>query len=145
MEAQLPQQQRSFDAASPNSVAALEGTSLGSQPVLPPAGDSSRTWQQVGAQVSEFIADFPNYVGRFFTQYQSLIVAIILILSAMVTLKVIVAILGAVNDIPLLPSIFELIGISYSTWFTFRYLIKASTRQELSAQFSSIKSEIVGQ
>ncbi|MEC4816370.1 MAG: CAAD domain-containing protein [Scytonema sp. PMC 1069.18] len=144
MEAELQQKQRSFDAAFPSSPAPIQLARPKSQPLPLPAHDSYSTWEQVGAQLSEFIAGYPNLVGKTLLQYQSLIVTIILILSAMVTLKVIVAILNSVNEIPLLPSTFELIGIGYSTWFTVRYLIRASTRQELSTQFSSIKSEIIG-
>jgi hypothetical protein len=61
-----------------------------------------------------------------------------------VTLRVLLALIDAINDIPLLSPIFEVIGISYSTWFIFRYLVKSSTRQELLTEISSLKNQFFG-
>ena len=48
------------------------------------------------------------------------------------------------NDIPLVSPTFELIGIGYSVWFVYRYLLKASTRQELTHEISTLKTQVVG-
>ncbi|MBV9385221.1 MAG: CAAD domain-containing protein [Chroococcidiopsidaceae cyanobacterium CP_BM_ER_R8_30] len=55
-----------------------------------------------------------------------------LILAAFITLRVVLAVIDVLNDIPLLAPALKLIGIGYSFWFTNRYLLRASTRQELS-------------
>ena len=66
-----------------------------------------------------------------------------LIVTAIVTGKIVLAILDAIgNDIPLLEPIFELIGIGYGTWFVLRYLIKSSSRQELAEEIQSLKQQI---
>ena len=54
------------------------------------------------------------------------------------------AVLDALNDIPLVAPTFELIGIGYSVWFVYRYLLKASTRQELTGEISTLKSQVMG-
>ncbi|MUG97418.1 hypothetical protein F7734_35880 [Scytonema sp. UIC 10036] len=123
--------------------AAIEGTKP-NQPLLPPAAKSQDKWQQIAEEVSQVLADLPDKIGQVFNQYQQLIITIVLIASAIVTGRVFLAILDAINDIPLLIPIFELIGISYTTWFVFRYLLKGSTRQELVEQIQSIKNDILG-
>ncbi|MBD2344106.1 CAAD domain-containing protein [Anabaena subtropica] len=112
-------------------------------PKLPPATTTPQ-WQQITQQVTDFLAELPEYLGSFYQQYSRTILTVLLILAAIVTLKVVLALLGAINDIPLLSSLFELIGISYSTWFTFRYLIKASTRQELNGEIRTLKTQLFG-
>jgi hypothetical protein len=52
--------------------------------------------------------------------------------------------LGAINEIPLLAPTFELIGLIYSGWFLYRYLLKASNRQELFQDINSIKDQVLG-
>lgn len=41
------------------------------------------------------------------------------------------AIVGALDRLPILPSALQLIGLTYSGWFTYRYLLQAETREEL--------------
>jgi hypothetical protein len=38
----------------------------------------------------------------------------------------------------------ELIGISYSLWFTYRYLLFKPDREELKVQVNKIKDQILG-
>lgn len=48
-------------------------------------------------------------------------------------------VVGSINRIPLLPRIFELIGLGYSSWFTYRYLLFKSNRQELIKEVEDLK------
>jgi hypothetical protein len=67
-----------------------------------------------------------------------------LLLSGIVTVKVTLAVLDAINDIPLLAPTFELVGIGYTAWFVYRYLLKVETRQELTEEFKALKGQVVG-
>ena len=89
-------------------------------------------WQRLGAQTSTFLADLPDNLGRFVNQTKQPLISIGLILAAFITLRVVLAVIDVLNDIPLLAPALKLIGIGYSFWFTNRYLLRASTRQELS-------------
>merc|ERR1712224_434334 len=53
-------------------------------------------------------------------------------------------IIGAVNNIPLFPKILELIGLSYTTWFVYRYLVFKTSRQELVQDISELKKKVSG-
>ncbi|MBD2384346.1 CAAD domain-containing protein [Cylindrospermum sp. FACHB-282] len=111
---------------------------------LQPPVQSQEQWLKYGEQVSEFLGTLPEYLGSFFNQYKQPLVTLGLVLTSIVTVKVLLAILDALNDLPLVAPTFELIGIGYSAWFVYRYLLKASTRQELTSEITTLKSQVVG-
>jgi hypothetical protein len=105
---------------------------------------SQDQWVEYGEKVSSFLATLPEYVGTIFNKYKQPLVVFGLIVASIVTLRVVFAILDALNDIPLVAPTFELIGIGYSAWFVYRYLLKASSRQELTSEITTLKSQVVG-
>jgi CAAD domains of cyanobacterial aminoacyl-tRNA synthetase len=143
MDANL-QQSEYANPTSPQGMVALEGSNPQNLPILPAAKEPENQLQEFGKQLSAFLANLPEYVGKFFNEYKLSILNLVLFVAAIVTVKIILAILDAINDIPLLSPTFELVGISYSTWFTFRYLLKDSTRQELSNEIQSLKKQTLG-
>jgi len=104
-----------------------------------PGTQSDEQWQQVGTQISGFLAHLPGYLGRLFNEFKQPLTSIILIVAAIITVKVVLAVLDALNDIPLLAPSFDLVGIGYSVWFVNPYLLKASNRQELSREIQGLK------
>ncbi|CAI9279079.1 unnamed protein product [Lactuca saligna] len=62
--------------------------------------------------------------------------------GAFVALWLSSVIIGAINKLPLLPNVMELVGVGYSGWFVYKYLLFESSRKELSAKIESIKKEI---
>ena len=40
-------------------------------------------------------------------------------------------VVGAINSIPILPKVMELVGLGYSTWFVYRYVLYKDSRKEL--------------
>jgi hypothetical protein len=111
--------------------------------IQPPA-ESQEQWLKYGEQVSGFLGTLPEYLGTFFNKYKQPLIVLGTIVGAIVAVKVVLAILDALNDIPLVAPTFELIGIGYSSWFIYRYLLKASTRQELTSEITTLKSQVVG-
>lgn len=106
-----------------------------------PASDQ---WQEVGAKVSEFLSDLPAYLSTFFGEYRRPIITISLLIASLIAVKLLLAVLGAINDLPLFSSVFELVGMGYSAWFVWRYLLKASTREQLASEFGSLKEQVLG-
>lgn len=105
---------------------------------------SSEQWQEIGAKVSDFLADLPAYLSDFFGEYKRPIVTISLIIASLIAVKLLLAVLSAINDLPLFSSLFELVGMGYSAWFVWRYLLKASTREQLATDFGSLKEQVLG-
>lgn len=101
-------------------------------------------WQEWIDSIAGFLATIPEKFGAFFSSYKQPLVTLLIILSAIVTVRIVIAVLGAIDDIPLLSPVLELVGLGYAAWFVYRYLWKAENRQELFQEFEAFKSQIVG-
>ncbi|MBW4489415.1 MAG: CAAD domain-containing protein [Trichocoleus desertorum ATA4-8-CV12] len=112
--------------------------------VSPQTSQSSDQWSQIGERVSYYLGQLPDLLSDFFSQNQRLLINLGLLFGGIVTVKLTLAILDAVNDIPLLAPTFELVGIGYSAWFVYRYLLKSENRQELSQEIDALKQQVVG-
>ncbi|KAH7864621.1 hypothetical protein Vadar_031839 [Vaccinium darrowii] len=53
-------------------------------------------------------------------------------------------VVGAINSVPLLPKIMELVGLGYTGWFVYRYLLFKQSRKELATDIESLKKKIAG-
>lgn len=95
-------------------------------------------------QIVTILSDLPEYVTAFVKDYQKPLVTVGLILAILVSLRVLVAVLDVLNGIPLVQPTFEIVGLSYSIWFVYRYLLSASTRSELSSQLEQLKQQVAG-
>ncbi|MEH1858494.1 MAG: CAAD domain-containing protein, partial [Nostoc sp.] len=137
------EQSKSFDITSTEPIAGFESSKIETQPLLIPDNQPLPQWQPIDGKFSAFLEQLPKYLGSFSTEYQMPIICFATIITATVAVKIIIAVLDVINEIPQLNLAFELTGIGYLIWFVFRYLFKASTRQELAAQISFIQKEIV--
>ncbi|KAF6983202.1 hypothetical protein CFC21_096758 [Triticum aestivum] len=54
------------------------------------------------------------------------------------------AVVSAIDSIPLLPRILEMVGLGYTVWFSSRYLLFKENREELFAKAYDLKMRIVG-
>lgn len=64
--------------------------------------------------------------------------------GALVALWLSSTIVGAINAVPLLPKLMELIGLGYTGWFVYRYLLFKSSRKELVEDIEVLKGKITG-
>lgn len=55
------------------------------------------------------------------------------------------SVVNAFGSIPLLPKLFELVGLTYSAWFVYRYLLFKSSREELLKDVDELKQKIAGE
>ncbi|HEY9751132.1 MAG TPA: CAAD domain-containing protein [Allocoleopsis sp.] len=126
--------------------AELEVTTAEPAPIVvsPQSSQSSEQWTQIGERVSYYLGQLPEFLSDFFNQNQRLLINLGLLFGGIVTVKLTLAILDAINDIPLLAPTFELVGIGYSAWFVYRYMLKAETRQELTQEIDTLKQQVVG-
>ncbi|MEG4065924.1 CAAD domain-containing protein [Microcoleus sp. Pol11C2] len=101
-------------------------------------------FQDIKDQVITILSELPAYLSNFFADYQKPLITVGLILAGGISIKVMLGVLGALNDVPLVAPIFELIGMGYTGWFVYRYLLKASNRQELLTEIDALKEQVVG-
>nr|AAB00107.1 unknown [Arabidopsis thaliana] len=64
--------------------------------------------------------------------------------GAIVAVWVSSIVVGAINSVPLLPKVMELVGLGYTGWFVYRYLLFKSSRKELAEDIESLKKKIAG-
>lgn len=126
----------------------LEGNHTDANRLLPPAGASTASsqaqWQEYSERMAAFLQSLPNYVTHFFEENQGLLSSLGLILLVLITIKLTLAVLDAIDDIPLIAPTLELIGIAYTGWFVYRYLLSAASRQELAEDFKALKEQVLG-
>lgn len=106
---------------------------------------SNLQWRQMGEQSSKFIKELTITSIEFFQAYRLPLIVIGAILLLFITLKIALTLINAINTIPLVKPTLELIGIGYTGWFVYRYLISGSKRSELFAEFERWKNYFVGQ
>jgi CAAD domains of cyanobacterial aminoacyl-tRNA synthetase len=95
-------------------------------------------------KATDFLAELPIYLGDVYRDNKSAVITLGLFFGIIVGVKLTLAILSAINEIPLLAPTFELVGIGYTSWFVYRYLLQASTRKELTDEIDNFKSEVLG-
>ncbi|XP_051130158.1 protein CURVATURE THYLAKOID 1A, chloroplastic-like isoform X3 [Andrographis paniculata] len=64
--------------------------------------------------------------------------------GAIVALWFASVVVGAINSIPLVPKMMELVGLGYAGWFVYRYLLFKSSRKELATDIEALKKKISG-
>uniref|UniRef100_A0A2N9EPH9 Cyanobacterial aminoacyl-tRNA synthetase CAAD domain-containing protein n=1 Tax=Fagus sylvatica TaxID=28930 RepID=A0A2N9EPH9_FAGSY len=64
--------------------------------------------------------------------------------GALVALWLSSAIVGAIDSIPLFPKLMEVVGLGYTFWFSYRYLIFKKNREELAAKIEELKQQVLG-
>ena len=107
-----------------------------------PTSASIQKGQWIFRVVVNFLTHLFDYIGSFFNTYKQAVISLVLILAAIVALRVVLAVIDALNDIPLLETTFKLIGIGYSAWFVYRYLLNTKSRQQLSNNLQNLGKDI---
>ena len=75
--------------------------------------------------------------------YKSAVVTYVAGAAALVWLSG--TVVGAINSIPVLPKVMELVGLGYSSWFVYRYVLYKDSRKELVEQFDALKNKVSGE
>ncbi|HIK30525.1 MAG TPA: CAAD domain-containing protein [Oscillatoriales cyanobacterium M59_W2019_021] len=104
---------------------------------------STTNLQEIKTQVLSVLSDLFTYAGQFFKEYQKPLTNIGLIVALLVAFYLLVAVVDAINDLPLLAPIFELIGIGYTIWFVRQYW-SAEARAQLWADIQTFIDKVVG-
>lgn len=96
-------------------------------------------------QAFAWIADLPATVGGTFKRYGSQIKLAAALIAGLMLIRLALAMLDAINGIPLIGSLLELVGLAYIGWFTFQYLLRAESRRELAETAQSWKTQFLGE
>ncbi|OAY85311.1 Protein CURVATURE THYLAKOID 1D, chloroplastic [Ananas comosus] len=64
--------------------------------------------------------------------------------TALVALWISSAIISAIDSLPVFPKVMEIVGLGFTIWFSSRYLIFKSNRDELFAKIDELKQQVFG-
>lgn len=112
---------------------------------LMPSDETTEQFKQIWGRVIDVLSGPTQYLSGFWTKYERVLITLGLVFASLVSVKLTLALLSAVGDMPLLAPAFELIGMGYTAWFIYRYLWKAQSRRELSNEISNFRDQVFGQ
>ncbi|XP_058184967.1 protein CURVATURE THYLAKOID 1D, chloroplastic-like [Rhododendron vialii] len=70
--------------------------------------------------------------------------ALLVDVVSLIALWLATAVVGAIDSIPVFPKVMEVVGLSYTIWFSTRYLLFKENREELFAEIEEIKQKVIG-
>ncbi len=92
----------------------------------------------------EVVSNLDTILGDFFSEYRQLIISLGLGFGSIIAVKLTLALLSALNEIPLVEPILELVGLGYTAWFVTRFMLKSEKRQEFYEKFTNTKDSVLG-
>ncbi|NJN87436.1 MAG: hypothetical protein HC881_15435 [Leptolyngbyaceae cyanobacterium SL_7_1] len=110
----------------------------------PPSTYSTSSGQRTVSQISTSLKQSLSGAIAFVKDNGQLFTTIGLGLLALIVFRVLLTLLDTIDDIPLLTPLLKLIGLSYLIWFTNRYFLRTSTRQELVDTVRGYKEQFFG-
>ena len=113
-------------------------------PTTPKSSPTDSAVQEYLSIGTSFLTQIFDILKKVIDSNQKLLVNLLLIFLGIIAVKVTLAIISAINDIPLLAPTFELVGLGYTGWFVYRYLLTNSSRQELGQEFEALKNQVMG-
>ncbi len=101
-------------------------------PPVTPSQQKRSIWQKLPFKVPSLSID------------QSVIKGVGIAVAAFVGLNFIFAFILTLEQFPVISSVLELVGIGYTGWFIYRYLVTQPKRQELQQIWAAKKAELIG-
>lgn len=99
-------------------------------------------------KVQAFLNDPIAFIGAYVKPYTPILITIGYVLLAIVAIRLVLGLLGAIlnvaTSLPIVSPLLELIGIGYTGWFIYRYLLTGDRRQELTGKMSQMKQDFIG-
>ena len=94
---------------------------------------TDQAWQEWLQPVWEVLGKIPQMTGEFFEDNKQPLISLGIILLGIISVKILIAVLDAINDIPLLAPTLQLIGMGYTAWFNVRGIFSSLGRSQKSS------------
>ncbi len=102
----------------------------------------SQETEEILSQILNFVSNFPQDLQAIFNNYKSPLIVFGLITGGLITINVLGNLLNGLDKIPLASQILTLIGLIYTGWFSFKYLLKPESRQELKTKIDNFIKDV---
>ncbi|MGB7415358.1 MAG: CAAD domain-containing protein [Thermosynechococcaceae cyanobacterium] len=135
-------QNQPTDTESASSIELSSGTPGGALSTSVSSDNSD--WKEVGNKVAHFLDILPDFIGETFNQYRKPLSTVAVIVLALVSVAIADGVLDVINALPLVAPLLELVGLGYTGWFIWRYLLYADKRKELGRDYQALKNQVTG-
>ena len=95
-------------------------------------------------KIAHFIESFPGYFNQALGEYKKPLTTLLVVLLVIVGIAIANGVLSVINSVPFVPSLLEFVGLGYTGWFIWRYLLYAENRQDLTHDYQALKDRILG-
>jgi CAAD domains of cyanobacterial aminoacyl-tRNA synthetase/Zinc finger found in FPG and IleRS len=95
-------------------------------------------------RVVEFLANAPSILVYGWNSYRRPVVNLAIVIASLSAILVIFDVVGSVNQLIFLPTLFTVLGIIQAARFGYRNVLFAKDRQKLLQQVRSVKQELIG-
>lgn len=94
--------------------------------------------------IADSINELPKNFSEFVLDYRNFLAVLGYGTLAIISVYICSAIIDAIEDIPIIAPLFEIVGLGYVIWFIWRYLFTVSRRQDFKQEVDSIKVNLLG-
>eukprot|EP00878_Enallax_costatus_P001021 GHUV01001155.1.p1 GENE.GHUV01001155.1~~GHUV01001155.1.p1 ORF type:complete len:173 (+),score=31.87 GHUV01001155.1:67-519(+) len=108
------------------------------------ASQSEYDTEDVSKKLNEALANTGNYIQTKWEETEDKPAAVAVTLGAVLLLVAASSVVDAVDKIPIISDLIELIGIGVTGWFTYRYLVFGPDREELVANIKAFLNKVYG-
>jgi hypothetical protein len=105
---------------------------------------AQETWDTVQAKAPGLFDEVLSAIPAFFQNNRQLLINLGVFFLALVAAKLLFAGLDAIDDLPLVAPLLEIVGLVYVVKFIWNDLVREQDRQKLVEKFNQTKAEVLG-
>ncbi len=105
---------------------------------------AQETWETVQAKAPGVFDEILSAIPAFFQNNRQLLINLGVFFLALVAAKLLFAGLDAIDDLPLVAPLLEIVGLVYVVKFIWDYLLREQDRHKLAEKFDRVKAEVLG-
>ncbi|MBD2436035.1 CAAD domain-containing protein [Nostoc sp. FACHB-110] len=128
METQIQQQEYSNPHTADN-IMTVQSSEPGSLAKISKANAAHPQASNNGSKISDFWQQLPKRIVEFCREYQLQVMSFAVLVVMLVGLRFVVAVINTVNQLPVVATFFELVGIGYVSWFVSRYFLAENSER----------------
>lgn len=110
----------------------------------PPATAQSPSEAEASPAAEESMSQRVTRLTSWLGAYQKPAITLGLGLAVLIVLNLVFDVLYAVRSLPLVSPLLQLVGLGYTAWFIYRYLLRSADRQEFFNQAKGLTEQVTG-
>lgn len=101
--------------------------------------------KNIWSRITEFLGDLPQTISQSYNNYQKSLAIVGLIILSLISFRIILVVSKTLHQLSFVALSLRTLGLGWTIWFIWRYLLFQENRQELSANINQLKIETFGQ